>query len=76
MVRHTPPVHLHHAGIREFSSSTEVLLCRVIGGRVNYTDEVTPDPEVCDLVPLPSHFGQQACSAIPGTCPFLHRRGL
>ncbi|CAK9021201.1 unnamed protein product [Durusdinium trenchii] len=22
-----------------------VLLCRVIGGRVNYTDEVTPDPE-------------------------------
>lgn len=22
-----------------------VLLCRVIGGNVNYTDEVTPDPE-------------------------------
>ena len=25
---------------------SQVLLCRVIGGNVNYTDEVTPDPEV------------------------------
>lgn len=30
----------------KIQSLSQVLLCRIIGGHVNYTDEVTPDPEV------------------------------
>lgn len=56
--------------IRVSYPASKVLLCRVIGGNVNYTDEVTPDPEasfwgkyVFSMSTSKLHFTRPLCFA-------------
>lgn len=50
--------------IRVSYPASKVLLCRVIGGNVNYTDEVTPDPEA-------SFWGKYVFSCLHQSCVLL-----